>query len=200
MVCIFFCIFRNINIIFSKFSTLQIFINLCWIWHQPRVDTLLVVTIYMHLSTYLVTRPIFHKVVGLYRIGHQSGFRSQLSWGGWGSSTTFSHIRLPIDTLNPNGSFGHLKFHLGMKLGLSKYRWETTNSNPLGAIKLSTQLEIYDLTVFIRLFQGSSSRGSEICGIWKFSGLLGLEWWWWWWISSKISSAGPHTEHWWRCS
>ncbi len=44
-----------------------------------------------------------------------------------------------------------------LKLGLQS-TWDTTTSNPLGAIKLSSQSEIgwnhkYDLSVFIRLFQ-----------------------------------------------
>jgi hypothetical protein len=45
----------------------------------------------------------------------------------------------------------------------SCFRWETPNSNPLGPIKLSSESEIgrgvnkYDLTVFLRLFQGFQS-------------------------------------------
>jgi len=48
----------------------------------------------------------------------------------------------------------------------------------------------YDSTVF----QGSG----KLCllGVPSSSGVTGLDWW----TSSKIPSAGSHTEHWWRCS
>jgi hypothetical protein len=116
-----FWIFRDINIIFSKFSTLQILINLCWIWHLPRVA---------HQDGW----------IGLYRIDYQSGFRSQPGWGGWGSSTTSSY-----QASNRYYLMGKWVIWAPQVSSWDETRtvnrWETTNSKPLGPIKLCSQLE-----------------------------------------------------------
>jgi len=54
----------------------------------------------------------------------------------------------------------------------------------------------YDLIVSKKLLQGSSWAVKAVRFSGLSSGFTGSNSW----TSSKISTAGPHTEHWWRCS
>jgi hypothetical protein len=97
--------------------------------------------------------------------------------------------------------------HTQLKLGLqAASRWETTNSNPLEWIKLSSQWETGTTSQKIQIdcvYLDYSRAPWELSKLWVLYVVLAYVQW----MHGiglmnliQIASAGSHTEHWWRGS